>query len=142
MNDTLSRSQSSLMCGAAFFAAIIVLWMIPVIGVYVTAIGTFSSPVVWFQVGVIKYCSTLYTGKPPPWYLLTLLQMMGHPTFVYVSLGGPFLVYGLIVGYLFPCESSSNGGIAKAVAVRFLLTLLAVSLLGMGWAWFLFGDAH
>ena len=46
MSDRLSRSQSSLICGTAFFSAIIVLWMIPVVGVFISAVGTFSSPTV------------------------------------------------------------------------------------------------
>lgn len=131
MGAALSRSQSSLLCGTAFLAGISMLWFIPVIGEFVSAAGSLSSPIHWMEAFVTTSCATSYVGKPPPRYLMIIMENMRHPAFVFVSVAGPFLLYGLIVGYLVPCSSGSNATVAKSVAIRFALTFLAVALVGI-----------
>jgi hypothetical protein len=107
------------------------LWFVPVIGEFVSAAGTLSSPIYWMEAFLTTSCATSYVGKLPPRYLMTILENMRHPAFVFVRVAGPFLLYGLIVGYVVPCASGSNTTVAKSVAIRFALTFLAVALVGI-----------
>jgi uncharacterized membrane protein len=131
MTDRLSRSRSAMLCSTFFLASTIILSMIPVVGVFLSAVDTFSSPIVWMEAYIMQYCAASYVGQPPPRHVMMLLEAMRHPAFAYVRFAGPFLVYGLIVGFAFPCESGSNAQFVKSVAIRFVLTLLAVSLVAI-----------
>jgi hypothetical protein len=130
MTERLSKLHSALICGATFIGAVMLLVKgLPVVGNFFFLVLFFGSPLVWFQ----TFCcslSMLYFPNSPT-FVWQVANFMRHPALSWGLWAGPFLVYGVAEGFMRPLKSEGVVNIVKSVAIRFLLTLLAVGLIGI-----------
>ena len=126
MTKKLSRLLFSGPMRPLVFGAVMALTKIPIIGPVIYTMADLGSPFHWFMV--------LYYTRSFPHFLQPALPL-NHPALW----AGPFLVYGLIVGLLFPLKSGNAAQIAESIAVKFLLTLLAAGLMTMCTGMYIFG---
>ena len=132
MTEQLSRLRSALVCGPSFFAAVMLLVKgLPIGGTFLFLMLFCGSPIAWFQAFCYSLSMLYFPHSPPLTYFWTAVTFMGHPAPSWVLWAGPFVVYGVVQGFIFPLKSGGVVRIVRTVAIRFLLTLLAVGLVGI-----------
>jgi hypothetical protein len=128
----LSRLNSALVCGPSFFAAVMLLVKgLPIGGNLIFLVVFLGSPFLWFEAFCYSQSLIYFPHSPPPSDFWSIFHFMKHPALSWIRWAGPFVVYGLVQGFIFPLRSGSLVQIAKSIAIRFLLTLLAVGLVGI-----------
>lgn len=132
MTKRLTRLQSALVCGPAFLGAVLLLVKgLPMVGNFFSLMLFCGSPFVWFQAFCYSLSMLYFPHSPPLTCFWRAVTFMGHPAPSWVLWAGPFLVYGVVQGFIFPLKFWVVARIVKSVAIRFFLTLLAVGLIGI-----------
>lgn len=153
---THARMSSALICGVSFFIAMVALteglgWLLilgcsctvsvsdPVtvglgglgetalklealillVGFFIQGSFFWGSPFIWLM---------MYLGESS--ILVTDVSSLTGWVLVLLIISGPFMLYGIAEGLIFPLKSGSYQQIAKSTAVRFFLTLVGVALAG------------
>jgi len=133
MAKRLSRTYSAPVCGPTFLAAVMLLVKgVPILGNFIYVMLLWSSPILSLQV-FCRLLSMHYfpNSSPPPTFFWTaVVTFFGLPP-SWADWAAPFAAYGLVQGFIYPLKSGTVPAIAKSIAIRFLVTLLAAVSVGI-----------